>query len=147
MEAPLLSAVIAAPLAGAIIAFTLRGRAAFVWALVIAAADLTLAGLIMSQVRTDNPTFQLVERHLWLPQLGIQYALGVDGISVFLIILNALIALLSIAASARFAAGPRSGVYFGLMLLLTGAMQGVFLSTNLFPFYVFWELMLVPGYL
>ena len=71
-----------------------------------------------------------------------------DGLNLFLLILNALLTVLAIAASQRVARdGDRARPYFALMLLSSGGMQGVFLATNLALFYVFWEVMLVPAYL
>ena len=71
-----------------------------------------------------------------------------DGLNLFLLILNALLTALAIAASQRVARDDdRARPYFALMLLLSGGMQGVFLATNLALFYVFWEVMLVPAYL
>jgi NADH-quinone oxidoreductase subunit M len=91
---------------------------------------------------------QFAESHPWLPQIGVNYALGVDGISLFLLALNALLTLVALGASfAVVRSGDRSREYLSLMMLLSTGMMGVFLATNLFLFYVFWELMLVPAYL
>ena len=75
-------------------------------------------------------------------------SLGVDGINLFLLGLNALLTLVAVGASLGVArSGDRSREYFFLLMLLSTGMQGVFLASNLFLFYVFWEVMLVPAYL
>src|SRR5262249_18597917 len=90
----------------------------------------------------------IAESYRWLPEAGVNWTLGVDGLNLFLIALNGLLTLLAVAASQGVAQdGERARPYFALMLLLSGGMQGVFLATNLALFYVFWEVMLVPAYL
>lgn len=86
----------------------------------------------------------LVVRRAWIPYFNIQYYLGVDGISASLIVLTGLVSVLACLASwniTRYAKG-----YYALFLLLTTCMIGVFLALDLFLFYVFFELMLLPMY-
>ncbi|MDE8344157.1 MAG: NADH-quinone oxidoreductase subunit M, partial [Acidocella sp.] len=88
------------------------------------------------------------EHQPWIASLSLNYSLGVDGISLFLMILTALLATVSIGVTPLLMKNlqqPR--LYYALMLLLTTGIQGVFLSTNVFLFYVFWEIMLIPAYL
>jgi NADH-quinone oxidoreductase subunit M len=80
----------------------------------------------------------------WIPAFGIDYSLGVDGISLFLVLLTTLLTPLAILAS--WAIQDRLKEYFIFMLMLETGMIGVFLSLDLFLFYVFWEVMLVPMY-
>jgi NADH-quinone oxidoreductase subunit M len=87
---------------------------------------------------------QLRENLTWIPTIGINYSLGVDGISLLLVILTTLLTLVSIGAS--FGIEQKVKNYMAFMLLLECGMLGVFLATNLFLFYVFWELMLIPAY-
>jgi NADH-quinone oxidoreductase subunit M len=148
MNVPLLSIIVFLPLAGALGALLLPRLAGWGWALGIALADLVAALLVLPQFIPDATGFQLAEHSPWLPDAGVNYALGVDGMSLFLIALNALLTAVAIGASWRLAqTNPRSREYFALMLLLSCGMQGVFLATNLFLFYVFWEVMLIPAYL
>lgn len=143
----MLSVIIFTPIVGALIAFALPRSAAWIWSLLVMLADLALS-LAAIQAVTGGAGYALVERVRWLPELGVSYALGVDGLSVFLLSLNALVTLVALIASwPQIRSGDRSRGYVALLLLLTGAMQGVFLATNLLLFYVFWELMLVPAYL
>jgi NADH-quinone oxidoreductase subunit M len=145
---PILSAIIFVPLGGAVIAAFLPRQAAWAWAGIVALAELALTIVAGLQFDRGAGGFQFAEHQPWIPGLGLDYRLGMDGISLFLVLLTALLGVVTIAASAQQARDPRrSGTYFALMLLLVAGIQGVFLATNVFLFYVFWEIMLVPAYL
>jgi NADH-quinone oxidoreductase subunit M len=145
---PLLSLVVFLPLAGAVGAALLPRVAGWGWALTVSLADFALALYLLTQYNSAASGFQFAESVPWLPDAGITYALGLDGVNVLLIGLNALLTAVAVGASWQV---PRTNVrsreYFALMMLLSCGMQGVFLATNLFLFYVFWEVMLVPAYL
>ena len=102
--------------------------------------------LLWARFDPASADFQFVERHAWIPAFGISYAVGVDGISLLLIVLTgfltplALLSLVGVGAPARRA---RSACF---VLLLESAMIGVFVSLDLFLFYVFWDAMLIPMY-
>ena len=87
--------------------------------------------------------FQLVERAAWIESLGIEYHLGVDGVSILLVLLTIFLMPLAVLGSWRYI-DRHVKEYHLLTLLLTTGMLGVFLALDLFLFYVFWELMLVP---
>jgi NADH-quinone oxidoreductase subunit M len=145
---PMLSVIIFTPIVGALIALALPRRAAWAWGVLVALIDLALALALLPMTSAGAAGYQFVESVRWLPDLGISYSLGVDGLSLFLLSLNGLITLVALIASwPQAQRGDRTRGYIALMLLLAGAMQGVFLATNLFLFYIFWELMLVPAYL
>ncbi len=91
------------------------------------------------------PNLQLVESYSWLPQLGMHWSLAVDGLSLPLILLSALITTLAILASWRVNRKPR--LYFFLLLVIYSAQVGVFLAQDLLLFFLMWELELVPAYL
>jgi NADH-quinone oxidoreductase subunit M len=147
-EFPILSMVLFIPLVGALGAALLPREFGWGWSLACAVADLGLWSVLATQFSSGTPGMQFAERAPWLPDLGISYALGVDGVSLFLLGLNALLTVVAVGASYNVARnGDRSRAYFALLLLLSTGMQGVFLAGNLFLFYVFWELMLVPAYL
>ena len=89
--------------------------------------------------------FQFVEQQPWIPDWGIQYLLGVDGVSLFLVLLTTFLTPLVIL----FSFGDvhkRVKEYFFFLLMLETGMLGAFVALDLFLFYVFWELMLVPMY-
>src|SRR5881398_3599231 len=81
----------------------------------------------------------------WIPNWGIHYAVGVDGISLFLILLTTFLVPLSILGSYSYIT-TRERAFYALMLVLTSGMIGVFVSLDLFLFYVMWEVMLIPMY-
>ena len=87
---------------------------------------------------------QFVERLPWIPPLNVFYSLGIDGISLPLVILTTLLSLLACLAS--FSIAERHKEYFVLYLLLEAGMLGTFVSLDLFLFYIFWEVVLVPMY-
>jgi NADH-quinone oxidoreductase subunit M len=89
--------------------------------------------------------YQFVERVDWVPSLGVQYHLGVDGVSVLLTLLTALLTPLAVLGSWRYIDRHVKEFHI-LLLVLTTGMLGVFFALDLFVFYVFWELMLVPMY-
>ena len=89
--------------------------------------------------------FQFVERHEWIPSFGIQYYVGVDGISLFLLVLTGFLTPLALLSSWE-SVHKKVKEFAAFVLLLEGAMLGVFVSLDLFLFYVFWDAMLVPMY-
>ncbi len=94
----------------------------------------------------SHPTpFQFLERSEWIPSIGVSYSLGVDGISVLLILLTTLLGPIAILSSWT-AITDRVRQYYVFLLLLQVGMLGVFVSLDMFLFYVFWEVMLVPMY-
>ena len=92
-----------------------------------------------------GPGMQFVERHAWLPAYGISYHLGVDGLSLWLIILTTLLTPLCLLGSWS-SIHERVREFGVFMLLLEAGMIGVFVSLDLFLFYIFWEAMLIPMY-
>ncbi|MSO33167.1 MAG: NADH-quinone oxidoreductase subunit M [Candidatus Nanopelagicaceae bacterium] len=108
-----------------------------------------IAGLGMAFSFNRSATgFQFVEKHQWIPAFGINYALGVDGISLLLILLALVLTPVVIAACWHEAEGGRWSVknFFGLILILETMIVGVFAATDIFLFYVFFEAMLIPVY-
>ncbi len=89
--------------------------------------------------------FQFIEKADWIPSIGVQYLFGVDGISVLLILLTTLLGFIAILSSWT-AVTERVRQYYIFLLLLQAGMLGVFCSLDLFLFYLFWEVMLVPMY-
>jgi len=95
--------------------------------------------------RSHPQPFQFPEKATWIPSIGVQYYFGVDGVSVLLILLTTLLGAISILSSWT-AITDRVRPYYVFLLLLQTGMIGVFCSLDLFLFYVFWEVMLVPMY-
>lgn len=146
---PVLSAILFVPLIGAIGALLLPRLAGWGWALLAAVVDLALALSLIPRLSVNPASMLAITEHRqWLPDVGISYSLSADGINLYLLSLNALLTLVAVGASLRIVRETdRPRQYLALMMLLSFGMQGVFLATNLFLFYVFWEVMLVPAYL
>ncbi len=153
MNFPWLTTLMVVPLVGAVIVALLpRGRDALAKqiALVFSFAVLALTVVMALQFSADSAErFQFVESHPWIPAFGISYAVGIDGISLVLIALAAvLVPIVIIAGWNDIDSGSRGSVkgYFALILVLETLMIGVFAATDVFLFYVFFEVMLVPTY-
>lgn len=93
----------------------------------------------------DQSGLQLSETYSWVPQIGLNWSLAVDGLSMPLVVLSGLVTTLAILASWNVTRRPR--LYFSLMLLMFSAQIGVFLAQDLLMFFFMWELELVPVYL
>ena len=93
----------------------------------------------------QNPEFQLVERVPWIPSIGAEYFLGVDGFSVLLILLTTLMGFIAVLSSWE-AITERLKEYYIFLLVLQTGMLGAFMSLDFLLFFLFWEVMLVPMY-
>jgi NADH-quinone oxidoreductase subunit M len=113
--------------------------------LAVAVIDFLASLLLYRHFEVGTAAFQFVERAPWVPSLGITYALGVDGISLFLILLTTLLTAISVPACWGTVQNKVKGFMVCLLLLETG-MLGVFCALDFFLFYVFWEDMLIPMY-
>jgi NADH-quinone oxidoreductase subunit M len=92
-----------------------------------------------------NPGFQLVERAAWIPTIGAEYYLGVDGLSVLLILLTTLMGFIAVLSSWT-AITERVKEYYIFLLILQTGMLGAFMALDFLLFFLFWEVMLVPMY-
>src|ERR1700728_2341477 len=117
-------------------------------ALVFSLVTLVVVIIIAVKFQIGGPNYQFTETYSWIPQFGVHYALGVDGIALVLIAMSAVLMPVTILASWHDADGGKHSVktYFALMLVLETMMIGVFAATDVFLFYVFFEAMLVPMY-
>jgi NADH-quinone oxidoreductase subunit M len=117
-------------------------RAAFIFSLIPLAISLYL----FAAFDPHDAGYQFVEQYPWIPQFGISYHLGIDGISLFLVILTTLLISLSLLYSGGGDIEMRPREFCFVMLLLETGLLGAFLAVDIFLFYVFWEVMLVPMY-
>lgn len=97
------------------------------------------------QFNSDTAEMQFLEKYVWIKDFGISYHIGIDGISLFLVLLTTFLTVICILASWNIT--KRIKEYMITMLFLEIGMVGVFVSLDLFLFYVFWEVMLIPMYL
>jgi NADH-quinone oxidoreductase subunit M len=142
----LLSWIVFLPLAGVFACALIpksRGDLAKWVALGVTAADLALAAVMVARF-VPGSQMQFVEMSEWVPQAGINYHMAVDGISMPLLALSALLSFLAVIASWKIEKKP--AFYFAMLLLLQVGMNGVFTALDFVLFYVFWELVLVPMY-
>ncbi len=147
MDFNVLSLLIWLPVAGAAIVIGLpRRRPELVVPVAFALSILTLglAGFVVVDFDLSNPGFQFVEKTAIWSDLGIDYNLGVDGISLFLVALTSFLFPIAIVASVNIT--DRRKEFMATLLLLEGALIGVFLSLDLILFFVFFEVLLVPMY-
>jgi NADH-quinone oxidoreductase subunit M len=171
---PWLTVAGAIPLAGAVVIGLTPGRSAAgsaadqrardrlvkTIALVFSVATLIVTIVMAVQFKPHGPHFQFTQTYEWIPQFGVHYALGVDGIALVLILMSTVLMPVVVLTSwndpdgpteAEAAAGARrpkysAKTYFALMLVLETMMIGVFAATDVFLFYVFFEAMLIPMY-
>ena len=114
-------------------------------ALVTAVAEFAISLLLLRGFDVHATGYQWEEFHAWIPQPPIHYHLGVDGLSVFLVLLTTLLTPISILASWKSIDQRVKGFFICLLVLETGVI-GVFVSLDLFLFFLFWEVMLIPMY-
>jgi proton-translocating NADH-quinone oxidoreductase chain M len=143
-----LSLILFIPLIGAALTllFTKSRESARIVALIASAVPLILAVMIYLQ---NNPElaffkFQFVEKFTWISSLGINYYLGVDGVSMPLILLNAILCPLTVIYA--WGENKLPNQFFALILVLQAGVFGVFMALDFFLFYIFWELTLIPLY-
>ena len=144
---PLLSAIIFWPLAGGLFALAFwRYPNQSRWiALSVASAELLLVvSLLFFDLHPSGAEgWLLSEDFPWIARFGIRYSLGLDGISLILLFLTALLGVIAILASWK-QVSTQPGVFYFMLLFTQSAVIGVFLATDLFLFYLFWEMQLVP---
>ncbi len=149
---PILSLITYAPAVGALIIFfwpRASNETARWIALLSASVSFVLSIAMIGSFNTSLPSMQVSgvpqfeENVRWLPRVGVNYLMGVDGISALLIVLTTLLMIIAILASWQ-PIDRRVREYMIAMLLLEAGMLGVFVSLDLFLFYIFWEIMLIP---
>ncbi|MBL8294434.1 MAG: NADH-quinone oxidoreductase subunit M [Bryobacterales bacterium] len=145
MNGNLLSYVLFLPLLGALVLLALPKQAVRLWANVVAIAGFLISIPLVTSFDKSNGGFQFVERVDWIPTFGIQYHVGIDGISLLLVMLTTLIGVVAVLASWSAVQEKTKGYYAMLLILQTG-MIGVFVSLDFFLWFIFWEVVLVPMY-
>jgi NADH-quinone oxidoreductase subunit M len=142
-----LSLLIFLPVLGALALLCIaraRTQLLFKTALTFASLTFLWSLRILWRFQPAMAEMQFSERFSWIPAYGIDYFVGIDGISLFLVLLTALLGPIVILAS--WTISERVKEYLFFMLVLESGMLGAFVALDLFLFYVFWEVMLVPMY-
>lgn len=141
----MLKVLVFLPVVGAVLLAVLPARRALpLWqvAMAFALASLAYALWLATRFEPAGAAIQMFESRAWNVRLGSYFALGVDGISLAMVLLAALLSLIAVLVSRRMEEGAR--LYFMLVLLLESAMFGVFTARDWSLFYVFWEATLLP---
>ncbi|HEX2049798.1 MAG TPA: NADH-quinone oxidoreductase subunit M [Actinomycetota bacterium] len=144
---PFLDVVVFTPLAGAVLVALLPVRSERVLRLAALAVTLVTFALslgVLAQFETGEAGFQLGSDLEWIPEWGVGYTTGVDGVSLWLVMLTTFLMPLGVLAS--WPVTRRVKPYFVFLLALETGMIGVFSSLDMFLFYLFWEATLVPMY-
>jgi NADH-quinone oxidoreductase subunit M len=144
---PILSILTLIPVLGAaLLAIIPRERENLARKVALTAALTALATTIYLWMRYDpaNVQMQFVERAAWVPTLGIEFHLGIDGLGLLMLILAAIVIPFAMLAAWRIGQNPK--LYFALLLLLETGLFGTFTALNFFHWFIFWELSLLPAF-
>ncbi|MBX3047067.1 MAG: NADH-quinone oxidoreductase subunit M [Anaerolineales bacterium] len=148
MGFPILSAIVLLPiLAGVVMLFLPPKNHKLIYSFALAIALVTFLLSIVVYVGFDatGETFQFVEKYDWLPQLGISYHVGVDGIAAPLVLLTGVVIFTGVIISQRIDDRPRE--FFAFLFLLASGVFGVFVALDLFALFFFYEIAVFPMYL
>jgi NADH-quinone oxidoreductase subunit M len=148
---PILTILVFLPLLGSALMLLLRNRDAWcrMLALAVSGLELGLAGWLYAVAplvpsnHSPLPGFFIYQDLPWIEHFGIRYTLGLDGISMLMVLLTAFIIFIAVLVS-RQPVTKHVAAYYALILLIATGIMGVFLSLDLFLFYLFWEVMLLP---
>ena len=145
--APLLSILISLPLAGALLLMLMPGdNAARFWTLAVTTLVAVISLPLYFRFDPNTALYQFGEHHAWIPSLKISYTLGVDGISLLLVLLTTLLMPLCVLGSWKYIE-KRVKEFMVCLLLMEASMLGVFMALDFVLFYILWEAMLIPMYL
>ncbi len=148
MNIPLLSLLIFTPWVGALLLFVLRRRLSAslgrILPILFSLSTLILGGIVLARFNPVITGMQFTEKHAWITALNVHYHIGLDGLSLVLVLLTGIISPLALFGPTRQVRCP--AIHGALFLLLQGSALGVFLALDFFPWFVFWELSLVPAF-
>lgn len=144
----ILSLLIFFPLAAAlfILIFFRKGKSSMWAAFIASVIEFIISIPLMANFDKSEAGMQFVEKAWWIKSIGVQYFLGVDGISILMIFLTTLLTMIAILGSFTYIQKRQKEFYIAMLVLETG-MIGTFLALDFFLFYIFWEAMLIPMYL
>ena len=144
---PLLTILTALPLIGAFVVLgvgTKGKRTARGVALIFSFVALAVTLILWHRFNPMSGELQFEELHDWIPAIGVQYHLGIDGLGLLMLLLSAIVVPMSIFASWKVQEG--APLYFSLVLLLQAGLFGTFSALNFFHWFIFWELSLIPAF-
>ena len=144
---PLLSLLIFLPLAGALILLIMPSdQTARLWSLAVTVATAVFSLPLYSRFDLATAQYQFGEHYSWIPSLNINYIVGIDGISLLLVLMTTLIMPLCVLGSWRYIQ-TRVKAFMVCLLIMETSMLGVFMALDFVLFYIMWEAMLIPMYL
>jgi NADH-quinone oxidoreductase subunit M len=144
---PLITILTAVPLIGAFAILGLGAqnkKLARGLALTFSFIALALTLILWHQFNPASGELQFEELHTWIPAIGVQYHVGIDGLGLLMLLLSAIVVPMSIAASWQIQ--ERTPLYFSLILFLQAGLFGTFTALNFFHWFIFWELSLIPAF-
>jgi len=144
---PWITALTALPLAGALLVLGVGERnknLARALAQVFSFLALALTLLLWHNFHPASGVLQFQERHAWIPALGVEYHVGIDGLGLLMLMLSSIVVPIGMLASRQIQ--ERVPLYFSLMLLLQACLFGAFTALNFFHWFIFWELSLIPAF-
>ena len=146
LPVPLISILTFTPLAGALVLLLLGKRNKLVRGVAVGVALLSLffTHLLWHHFSVIAVGMQFEERHAWIPALGVEYRVGVDGLGLTMLALSAVVVLIAIAAS--WLVKERVSLYFALVLMLETCLFGAFTALNFVHWFTYWELSLIPAF-
>lgn len=144
---PILSTLVFLPLVGALALLAVPNESfARIWTLIITTITAVISLFLYPRFDTPTAKYQFGEHCSWIPSLNINYTLGIDGISLLLVLLTTLIMPICILASWKYIQ-KRVKEFMICMLIMETSMLGVFMALDFVLFYILWEAMLIPMYL
>jgi NADH-quinone oxidoreductase subunit M len=144
---PPISSLTIVPLLGAVVTLALGAKSkklARGAALVFAFLALAIAMILWHRFDSATGVLQFEEVHAWIPMLGVQYHVGIDGLGLLMLLLSAIVVPMAMAASWEIQ--ERVPLYFSLILMLEAGLFGTFTALNFFHWFLFWELSLIPAF-
>jgi NADH-quinone oxidoreductase subunit M len=144
---PLITILTAVPLIGAVVLALVDSQKKSLGrglALSFSFVSLLLAIVLWKNFDISSSSIQFVERYSWIPSIGVEYFVGVDGLGLLMVLLAAIVVPFALLASWKVE--ERTNVYFSLMLFLQAGLFGAFTALNFFHWFIFWEMGLVPAY-
>jgi NADH-quinone oxidoreductase subunit M len=144
---PLLSFLVFLPMAGAVVLLFYHGESfARFWTLIVTSLTAVCSLLLLAGFDSASAKYQFAEAYDWIPRFHINYIIGIDGISILLVLLTTLIMPFCVLASWSYIK-TRVNPFMFCLLIMETSMIGVFVSLDFVLFYIFWEFMLIPMYL
>ncbi|MBI3851576.1 MAG: NADH-quinone oxidoreductase subunit M [Verrucomicrobia bacterium] len=144
---PILTVLTLLPLLGGLMVIGIDDRLKHLarrFGVIFSLLPLMFVWILWKHFDSASGEIQFIERHEWIPSLGVHYFLGIDGLGLLMVLLTAIVTPIAILSSGCIRG--RVGLYHGLVLLLQAGLFGTFTALNFFHWFIFWELSLIPAF-